>query len=121
MAGVGLIGVMALGLIAGLLIGSVGIGGVILVPGMAYLFGVPIHTAIPAAMAAYLVSGTIGTMTYWRAGSVPWGMARPLFLTAMPAALAGALASGVAPAGLLEACVGILTAGSGAQTFWRTN
>ena len=117
MTGLEVLGVTALGLVSGVLIGCVGIGGVILVPALAYLGGFPIHAAIPAAMAAYLISGAIGTFAYWRAGSVPWAMARPLFLGAMPSALVGALASTVAPAGLLEASIGILTAASGLNTW----
>jgi uncharacterized membrane protein YfcA len=105
--------IAALGLVAGLLIGCVGVGGVILVPALAYLGGIPIHTAIPAVLAAFLVSGVVGSFSYWRAGSVPWSMAKPLFIGAVPAALAGALTSSVAPAGLLEASIGLLTAVSG--------
>ena len=118
MVGAGLLGIIGLGVLAGLLIGCVGIGGVILVPALAYGFGVPIHTSIPAASAAYLVAGAIGTFAYARAGSVPWVMARPLFAAAMPAALIGALASGATPAGLLEACIGALTMLSGLNA-WR--
>ena len=114
----GVMAIAALGLTAGILIGCVGIGGVILVPALAYLVGVPIHTAIPAAIAAFLVSGVVGSFAYWRAGSVPWTMAKPLFYGAMPAALAGALASSLAPAGLLEASIGLLTAVSGLNTYF---
>ena len=55
---------MALGLIAGVLVGCVGIGGVIIVPVLAYIGGVPFQTAIPAASAAYIISGIIGTLAY---------------------------------------------------------
>jgi uncharacterized protein len=118
MSSLGLIAIAALGLTSGILIGCVGIGGVILVPALAYLIGIPIHTAIPAAMAAFLISGVVGSFAYWRAGSVPWTMAKPLFLGAMPAALAGALVSSLTPAGLLEACIGLLTAASGFNTYF---
>ena len=113
-----LAGITGLGLLAGVLIGAVGIGGVILVPALAYLGGFSVHAAIPAAMAAYMVAGAIGTFAYWRAGSVPWTFAGPLFLGAMPAAIAGALASTAAPTAVLEASIGILTAASGLNT-WR--
>ncbi len=118
MSTLGLVVIAALGLTAGILIGCVGIGGVILVPALAYLVGIPIHTAIPAAIAAFLVSGVVGSYAYWRAGSVPWTLAKPLFWGAMPAALAGALASSLAPAGLLEAAIGLLTVVSGVNTYF---
>lgn len=110
-------GVVALALASGLLIGCVGIGGVILVPALTYLGGIAIHTAIPAAVAAYLVSGAIGTFAYWRAGSVPWRQALPLALGAMPAALVGAVASASAPAGVIETCIGMLTVACGLNVW----
>lgn len=118
MSTLGLVAIAALGLTAGTLIGCVGIGGVILVPALSYIVGIPIHTAIPAAIAAFLVSGVVGSFAYWRAGSVPWNMAKPLFYGAMPAALVGALTSSLAPAGLLEAAIGLLTAVSGLNTYF---
>jgi len=41
------------GLIAGLLIGAAGIGGVILVPLLVYVAGIDIHTSIAASVAAF--------------------------------------------------------------------
>lgn len=101
------------GLFAGGLIGCVGVGGVVLVPALAFLAGVPIKTAIAAAMFAYLLSGTVGTLVFAGKKSIRWGMALPLWLGAMPAALAGALAVGITPAAVLEMCIGGLTALSG--------
>lgn len=101
------------GLVAGLLVGCVGIGGVIIVPVLAYLFGVPIKVAIPAASASYIVSGVIGTWTYAAAGLVPWRMAASLLVASMPAAIAGAAASSVAPIGFLEIAIGLLAGTSG--------
>ena len=118
MTWLGVSAVTALALAAGCLIGCVGIGGVILVPALAYVGGYSVHTAIAAAMASYVVSAAIGTFAYWRAGSVPWAMARPLCVAAMPSALVGALVSSVAPTTVLEAVIGVLTVASGLNT-WR--
>lgn len=117
MATTGLLGVLLLAAIAGLLIGCVGIGGVILVPALSFIGGVPVHTAIPAAVAAYLVSGLVGSITYYRAGSVSWGLSLPLAIGAMPASFAGALVSGAAPASVIELCIGLLTGASGINAF----
>jgi hypothetical protein len=46
-----------LGALSGLMIGCIGIGGVILVPALVFLAGIPIQIAIPAAMFAYILSG----------------------------------------------------------------
>ena len=102
-----------LGLFAGLLIGAVGIGGVILVPALVYFGGIPIHTAIAAAMMSYLLTGLIGTLVYAGKNSIRWSMALWLCAGAMPAALAGALAAGRASSLLLEVLIGLLTAASG--------
>ena len=112
-----LLGILALSFVSGLLIGAVGIGGVILVPALTLIGGISIHTAVPAAIAAYLVSGAIGTRAYWRAGSVPWSLARPLALSAMPAALLGAIASGAAPSSVIETCIAVLTLASGVNAW----
>ena len=45
------IGALAFGI--GILIGCVGIGGVLLVPMLAYIFNVPVHESVAAAMFAY--------------------------------------------------------------------
>ncbi|NNF80391.1 MAG: sulfite exporter TauE/SafE family protein, partial [Rhizobiales bacterium] len=60
----GVLLVAILGLISGLSIGCIGIGGVILVPGLFYLGGIPIQTAIAAAMLGYMLTGLVGTIVY---------------------------------------------------------
>lgn len=104
---------IVVGAVAGTLVGCVGIGGVVIVPALVYLANVPFQTAIPAASAAYIISGIIGTRAYAGAGHVPWRAATPLFIAAMPAAVAGAFASGHAPVILLEVLIGLLAATSG--------
>lgn len=101
------------GLAAGFLIGCVGIGGVILVPLLSYVGGIDVHTAIAGAMFAYLISGAMGTIVYARQGSIRWNLTFSMWLGAMPAAFAGALALSVLSTGLLELGIGLLTAISG--------
>jgi len=101
------------GLAAGLLIGCVGIGGVILVPLLSYVGGVDVHTAIASAMFAYLISGAMGTIIYARHGSIRWDLTLSMWLGAMPAAFAGALLASVLSTKLLEFCIGVLTTVSG--------
>lgn len=105
------------GLIAGLLIGCVGIGGVILIPLLTYLGGIDIRTAIAAAMFAYLISGTVGTIIYARHKSIRWDLVIWMSVGAMPAALIGAFTVNISPGIFLEACVGLLAIASGIQTL----
>lgn len=99
------------------MIGCVGIGGVILVPLLAYVGGVDIRIAIAAAMFAFLISGATGTLYYARNRSIRWDMAAWLWAGAMPAAFAGALAASVLPKTLLELGLGLLAILSGLHSL----
>ena len=77
------------GLIAGLLIGAAGIGGVILVPLLVYFAGIDIHTSIAASVAAFFVSGLVGTITYSKRGIIPWLDFLAVGVGAVPGALLG--------------------------------
>ncbi|MDC0476562.1 sulfite exporter TauE/SafE family protein [Alphaproteobacteria bacterium] len=78
------------GLFAGLLIGAAGIGGVILVPLLVYFAGVDIHTSIAAAVAAFLVSGFVGTVVYSQRGIIQWIDLMSISTGAIPGAFIGA-------------------------------
>jgi uncharacterized membrane protein YfcA len=80
------------GLLAGLLIGAAGIGGVILVPLLVYFAGVDIHTSIAAAVAAFLVSGFVGTVVYSQRGTIQWIDFMSISIGAVPGAFIGAYA-----------------------------
>ena len=117
MTALGAISLGILGLLAGLLIGAIGIGGVVVVPALVYFGGIPIHVAIAAAMMSYVFTGLIGTLVYTSKSSVRWSMAWWLCGGAMPAALAGALAADRAPSLLLEILIGLLSAAAGIQAL----
>ncbi len=105
------------GFIAGLFIGCIGIGGVIVVPVLVYLGGLEIQTAISSAMMGYLLTGLIGTIVFARKGSIDWQMAGWICAGAMPAAMVGAWLSNNVPGVALETIIGVLTLGSGAHTL----
>ena len=107
------LGYVALASGAGLLVGCVGIGGVILVPALVYLAGYPLPVAIAAAMFAFIVSGAVGSYTYWKAGSIRWRTTLPLLLGALPCAFAAAILLTSVSGTALELAIGLLTLGSG--------
>lgn len=107
----------ALSLLAGLMIGCIGIGGVILVPALTYIVGAPIQSSIDGAMMAYIVSGVVGAAVYARQGSIRWPMALWLGAGAMPGALIGALVGHLTQPLILEASIGVLTLTSGVYTL----
>jgi uncharacterized protein len=108
-----------LGLISGLMIGCIGIGGVILVPALFFFADVPIRIGIPAAMAAYILSGIVATAVYAHHKSIRWGMASWLCAGAAPAAFAGAWIVSVVDSRILEACIALLTFLSGLNSLSR--
>lgn len=68
---------LALGLVAGILSGMVGIGGgIILVPALIYFFGFSQHTAQGTVLFMFLMPiGILGAFNYWQAGHIDWKVA----------------------------------------------
>ena len=110
-------GIVAAALGIGALIGCVGIGGVLLVPTLAFLGGIAIHDAIAAAMFSYLFSGAAATWIYARKGSIDWGSSLWLAIGAMPAALAGAIAASHVGARVLELLIAALVIFAGLRAL----
>ena len=106
-----------LGLLVGVSIGCVGIGGVLLVPGLVYLVGMDVPVAIATCMLSYLFSGAVGAAEYARRGSIRWPMALWLGVGAMPGAYLGAMAVSAMPSRWLEGIVAVLVTLSGIQAL----
>lgn len=116
-----LLWIAVLGATSGLMIGCIGVGGVILVPALVYVAGIPIQIVIPAAMMAYILSGLVATAVFAHNRSIRWGMATWLCVGATPTAFAGAWAVSVVNPRLLEVCLGLLTFLSGVNALWTQN
>lgn len=104
-------------LLAGVAIGATSIGGVLVVPVLSALGGVPVPQAIAAASLAFLPTGLLG---WWgvRRGPPDGGAPRPasqwpLHMTALIGALAGAAAVHTVPADVVRAGIALLAAASG--------
>jgi uncharacterized membrane protein YfcA len=63
---------LACTLLVGALIGSVGIGGVLLAPALAFLGGLDVHEAMGTSMWAFVFTGIAGTASFSRRGSLDW-------------------------------------------------
>jgi uncharacterized protein len=116
---VGILPFAILGLFVGVLIGCVGVGGVLLVPGLVYLLGMDVHTAIATCMFSFLFSGAAGAVEYARRGSIRWSMTLWLCACAMPAAYLGAAAVSILPGRWLEGIVAALLLFSGVYALRR--
>jgi uncharacterized protein len=108
-----MIGIAALGIVSGFMIGCIGIGGVILVPALVFLAGISIKVGISAAMLAYILSGLVASFVFARNKSIRWRMAAWLCTGAAPTAFLGAWAVSVVNPRVLEVGLGMLTFFSG--------
>lgn len=101
----------------GVLIGTVGIGGVLLVPILTYILSFDVHVAVAAAMFSYLFSGVMGTIIYAGKRSIRWNMAFWVFASAAPAAFLGAYALSIIPGDALKLVIAALVIFAGVNAL----
>jgi uncharacterized membrane protein YfcA len=100
------------GVVVGVLIGSTGVGGVLLVPFLLYGLGFSVQVAVAVALWSYLWSGLVAVALYGRRGSIPWRDAGWLCLAAVPGAYLGAQAMAIVPGIVLQGLIaGVLIIG----------
>ena len=105
------------GVLIGVLIGSTGIGGVLLVPFLVHGLAYPVQSAVAVALWSYLWSGLLAIALYWRRGSISGRPAVWLCGAAVPGAFLGSAALAVIPGKVVEALIaGVLLLG-GIQTL----
>ena len=111
--------IILIGLLIGLMIGTVGIGGVLLAPALVLLLGMDLQLAMATGMFSFLFTGVMGAVTYGRKGSIDWSMAGWLTLGIVPASLLGARTnvslSPVVIAGILASVILY----SGVNVLWK--
>ena len=78
------------GAVSGTLIGTIGIGGVLLVPAMVLFGGLGVQEATPIASMSFFFTGVAGTLAYSRTDRIQWESVRWLMVGVVPGALAGA-------------------------------
>jgi uncharacterized membrane protein YfcA len=108
-----------LGLVIGVLVGTTGIGGVLLVPALVFLWGFDVHVAVATAMAAFMLGGFAAALLYGRRGSINWPVAGWLCFGAMPAAFVGTYAMAVVPTQVLELGIAGFIIAAGANALRR--
>ena len=77
----------------GFLIGTVGVGGILLIPALVALAGLTPHQASATALFTFLFTGILGTALFQRRGSIDWRQAATVCAGAMIFSYLGALAS----------------------------
>jgi uncharacterized membrane protein YfcA len=87
----------AVAVVVGFFIGSVGVGGVLLIPALALLGGLDIHRAAATALFTFFFTGVLGTWLFYRRGSVDWRMAAPVCIGSVLFSYLGALVNSLLP------------------------
>lgn len=77
----------------GLLIGTVGVGGVLMVSFLALFGGLSIHEAAATSLASFLFTGILGSFLFQRRGSIDWRIAAPVCAGAVLFGYLGAAAA----------------------------
>lgn len=103
-------------LVVGMLIGAVGIGGLLLIPALQALTGLPIRTAMATALSTFIVTGVLGTILFHRRGSIDWAITRPLCLGAVLFGFVGAWANAHMAGHVLSVILAALILAAGINT-----
>jgi uncharacterized membrane protein YfcA len=108
-------------LVAGLLIGITGIGGVLLVPALTEGVRIPLDRAIAASMFGFLLTGGVAAALHLGRTPIPWERLVSLCVSAAAGALVGAATLDVLPATAVRIFIAILAVVSGLQALAVTH
>ena len=97
---------LAAAVFVGGLIGTVGVGGILLIPALSALAGLSTHTAMGTALFSFIFTGLLGTWLFQRNGSIDWRITIPVCLGGLLCGYPGSLANAAAPAWLLDLLLG---------------
>ena len=100
--------IAAAALVVGLFIGTVGVGGILLIPALTYLGGLTVHTAAATALFTFVFTGILGTLLFQRRGSIDWRITKPVCAGAVIFSVLGAWAAsriGARPLALVIAAI----------------
>ncbi|MDR2054451.1 MAG: sulfite exporter TauE/SafE family protein [Desulfovibrio sp.] len=89
-------------LTVGMLIGTVGVGGILLIPALGALAQLSTHTAMGTALFSFIFTGILGTILYQRRGSIDWEVTAPLCAGSLLFGYFGALVNANAPVRILN-------------------
>jgi uncharacterized membrane protein YfcA len=113
------IGLLALGVVVGILSGLLGIGGgVLVVPALMLLFGVGDLVAKGTSLLMMVPTAVTGTLSNWRRGNVDLRASAVIGLAAIPASFGGVALSVLMPPALGSVLFGLLLAYSSLQLAW---
>ncbi len=80
-------------LVVGALIGTVGVGGILLIPALSAFAGLSTHSAMATALFSFIFTGVIGTWLYHKRGSIDWHITVPVCIGGALFGYVGAMAN----------------------------
>lgn len=110
-----------LALVVGMLIGAVGIGGILLIPALNLLAGLPIQAAMATALFTFVFTGFVGTFLFNRRGSTDWSLTIPLCVGAAALGTLGAWANSRMDGQFLMILLSVLIIVAGINSTLRRN
>lgn len=114
--------VVPIGVLAGMLAGLFGVGGGILfVPALALVIGLPQLSAEGASLLAIIPVALVGSWRQHRAGTVRWRAAAIMGAASVGTAVAGAFAAEVTPPTVLRTLFAVLVLLTALQLAWRAS
>jgi len=114
-----LIATLAAALVIGALIGSIGIGGILLAPWLIGVVGLDVRDAITISSASYAATGLAALVLFARGERQHLSHGWPLIVATIPGAFAGAVTLGFAPKRLSLALLATLLIATGVRVFAR--
>jgi len=103
--------------LVGLLIGTVGVGGVLMISFLALYGGLSIHQAAATSLATFVFTGILGTLLYQRRGSIAWRVALPVCAGALVFGYVGAAVAARIDARPLALIIALVIVAAGAYIF----
>jgi uncharacterized membrane protein YfcA len=113
--------IIFIGLVTGTLIGTVGVGGILLAPFLVYFLGVELHIALATSSFSFLFTGFVGVIVYARRKSIHWQHVFWISIGVIPAALLGARVNASLSSTSLTLILAILIVFSGFNTLSKQN
>ena len=104
-------------MLVGLLIGTVGVGGVLMVSFLALFGGLSIHQAAATSLFSFLFTGLLGTWLYQRRGSIAWRVALPVCAGALVFGYVGAAVAARIDARPLALIIALVIVAAGVYIF----
>ena len=110
------LGAVAVGV--GILIGTVGVGGILLIPALELLTPLSIQASMATALFTFIFTGIVGSFLFQRRGSIDWRVTTPLCLGGALFGVAGAWANARLDANVLALILAMLIVAAGAYTLF---